>query len=192
MTTHSQLLTDPFLQMPAENSVRVVWFTEFAGSRHTVIYGKDLNKEVIATTTQLSRTREDSRSQVKGQTKDNPIFSQPTMRNIWRHEANVENLIPGERVPYRVTSVREDGEKIDSAVFTLAPAPSGKQPLKILLTSDHQLMPMTAANLEKVVETVGKVDAVFHAGDLVNIPDRASEWFDDDRGGAFFPCMQGR
>ncbi|CCQ60429.1 hypothetical protein CWATWH0401_3766 [Crocosphaera watsonii WH 0401] len=26
----------------------------------------------------------------------------------------------------------------------------------------------------------------FFAGDLVNIPDRASEWFDDKRGGAFF------
>ncbi|MBD1937824.1 metallophosphoesterase [Microcoleus sp. FACHB-68] len=192
MTTHSQLLTDPFLQMPAENSVRVVWFTEFAGSRHTVIYGKNLDQEVIATTTQLSRTREDSRSQVKGQTKDNPIFTQPTRRNIWRHEAKIENLIPDKKVPYSVASVRENGEKVESAVFTLTPAPSAKQPLKILLTSDHQLMPMTAANLEKVVETVGKVDAVFHAGDLVNIPDRASEWFDDDRGGAFFPCMQGR
>ncbi|MBW4682913.1 MAG: metallophosphoesterase [Microcoleus vaginatus WJT46-NPBG5] len=192
MTTPSQLLTDPFLQMPAENSVRVVWFTEFAGSRHTVIYGKDLNKEVIATTTQLSRTREDSRSQVKGQTKDNLIFTQPTIRKIWRHEVKVENLILGERLPYYVASVREDGEKIDSAVFTLRSAPSEKQALKILLTSDHQLMPMTAANLEKVVETVGKVDAIFHAGDLVNIPDRASEWFDDDRGGAFFPCLQGR
>ena len=30
------------------------------------------------------------------------------------------------------------------------------------------------------------------AGDLVNIPDRASEWFDDNRGGAFFPALQGR
>jgi hypothetical protein len=30
------------------------------------------------------------------------------------------------------------------------------------------------------------------AGDMVNIPDRASEWFDDNRGNAFFPCLQGR
>jgi len=27
---------------------------------------------------------------------------------------------------------------------------------------------------------------------MVNIPDRASEWFDDQDGGAFFPCLQGR
>jgi Calcineurin-like phosphoesterase len=46
--------------------------------------------------------------------------------------------------------------------------------------------------LQKVVETVRQVDAVWFAGDLVNIGDRASEWFDDHRGGAFFPCLQGR
>ncbi|XGB43853.1 MAG: hypothetical protein LVS60_09325 [Nodosilinea sp. LVE1205-7] len=61
-----------------------------------------------------------------------------------------------------------------------------------MLTSDHQTMPMTAANLQKVEETIGAVDGVFLAGDLVNVPDRASEWFDDSRGNAFFPCLQGR
>jgi hypothetical protein len=50
---------------------------------------------------------------------------------------------------------------------------------------------MVAANLQKVEETLGRVDAVFFAGDLVNIPDRASEWFDDSRGCGFFPCLQG-
>jgi hypothetical protein len=53
-------------------------------------------------------------------------------------------------------------------------------------------MPMTAANIQKVAQSVGKVDAIFFAGDLVNVPDRASEWFDDNRGGAFFPTLQGR
>ena len=53
-------------------------------------------------------------------------------------------------------------------------------------------MPMTTANLQTVAETMGPIDAVFFAGDLVNIPDRASEWFDDNRGGAFFPSLQGR
>jgi hypothetical protein len=51
---------------------------------------------------------------------------------------------------------------------------------------------MVAANLQKVVETVGRVDAVFFAGDLVNIPDRASEWFDRTEANAFFPTLQGR
>ncbi len=187
-----QLLTDPFLQLPTENSVRVVWFTEFAGSRHTVAYGQGLNHIATATTTKLTRTREDQRSRVGQQTQDGQIYKQPTMRDIWRHEAEVTGLIPGKRIPYQVTSVREDGQSVSSNQFSLAATPKSQTPLKILLTSDHQLMPMTSANLQKVVETIGQVDAVFFAGDMVNIPDRASEWFDDNRGGAFFPCLQGQ
>lgn len=192
MISEAQLLSDPFLQLPSKNSVRVVWFTEFAGTFHAVEYGENLEKEVRATTRQLSHTREDQKSRVGEQTKEGTVYQKPTFREIWRHEAEVSGLIPGQRVPYRVISVREDGAEVSSDIFTLAPLPPAGKPLKILLTSDHQLMPMTAANLQKVVETVGQVDAVFLAGDLVNIPDRASEWFDDNRGRAFFPCLQGR
>ena len=181
------MLSDPFLQLPTETSVRVVWFTEFAGSDHIVAYGQNFNQTAVATTSKLSRTREDQKSRVGDQT-----LESQTKRDIWRHEAEVTGLTPNTRIPYRVTSVREDGLTVSSAEFTLAPKPTPDTPLKILLTSDHQLKPMTAANLQKVVETVGRVDAVFFAGDLVNVPDRASEWFDDNRGGALFPCLQGR
>ncbi|MEO0455335.1 MAG: metallophosphoesterase [Cyanobacteria bacterium P01_A01_bin.114] len=184
----SPFLTDPFLQAPTQNSVRVVWFTEFEGTAHTVSYGEaGQEKSISAATTQLSRTREDEKSQVVGEP-----YETVTARSIWRHEAEITGLTPGERLPYRAMSIKEDGELITSELFSLAPTPVAGQPLKILLTSDHQLMPMTAANLQKVKETVGQVDAVFLAGDLVNVPDRASEWFDDARGGAFFPCLQGR
>ena len=37
--TVPHLLTDPFLQLPTDSSVRVAWFTEFAGTRHLVAYG---------------------------------------------------------------------------------------------------------------------------------------------------------
>ncbi|MEM8810912.1 MAG: metallophosphoesterase family protein, partial [Cyanobacteria bacterium P01_G01_bin.38] len=182
------LLTDPFLQSPTPTSVRVAWFTEFEGNAHTVSYGEPgQEKSISATTTQLSRAREDEKSEVTGEP-----YEAVTLRSIWRHEAEVTGLTPGERVPYQVISINADGELIKSDVFSLAPSPVAGQPLKILLTSDHQLMPMTATNLQKVEETIGQVDAVFLAGDLVNIPDRASEWFDDARGGAFFPCLQGR
>ncbi len=187
-----QLLTDPFLQLPTENSVRVVWFTEFAGSGHRVAYGKNLAHTAIAKTTKLSLVREDQNSRVGNQTEDGQIYQHPVVRDIWRHEAEVTDLTPNTRISYRVTSVREDGESISSSVFSLAPTPKLGTPLKILLTSDHQIKPMVAANLQKVEETVGQVDAVWFAGDLANIPDRASEWFDDNRGGAFFPCLQGR
>ncbi|QLE56068.1 fibronectin type III domain-containing protein [Nostoc sp. TCL26-01] len=192
MTSVPQLLTDPFLQLPTENSVRVVWFTEFAGTKHTVTYGENLQQTVYASTTKLSRTREDQNSRVGNQTQNGQLYQQPVLRDIWRHEAAVTGLTPGVRVNYRVGSVREDGTIISSDMFTLASTPKPGTPLKILLTSDHQLKPMTAANLQKVVETVGRVDAVWFAGDLVNVPDRASEWFDDNRGGAFFPGLQGR
>ncbi|WP_242037826.1 metallophosphoesterase [Tolypothrix sp. FACHB-123] len=196
MTSAPQLLTDPFLQLPTENSVRVVWFTEFAGSQHTVNYGENLAETARASTIKLSRTREDQQSRVGNQTANGQVYQQTVNRDIWRHEAEVtlsvvEGLTPA-RVNYRVTSVREDGESVSSDVFTLAPNPKPGTPLKILLTSDHQLKPMTAANLQKVVETVGRVDGVWFAGDLINISDRASEWFDDNRGGAFFPALQGR
>ena len=181
----NSLLSDPFLQIPTENSVNVVWFTEFKGDRHLVKYGTNLERRVTATTTKLTRVREDRDSQINNP----PEQTQP--RDIWRHEARVTGLESDRRIPYRVESTRGQ-QTITSETFTLASKPSGDKPLKILLTSDHQLMPMTAANLTKVVETVDRVDGVFFGGDLVNVSDRASEWFDDLRGGAFFPSLQGK
>jgi Calcineurin-like phosphoesterase/Purple acid Phosphatase, N-terminal domain len=191
MTSAPKLLTDPFLQLPTETSVRVVWFTEFAGTKHIVSYGENLKQTAKASTNNLSRTREDQQSRVASQTQ-NRQYQQPIKRDIWRHEAEVTGLTPGMRVPYRVTSVQKNDESVSSDVFTLAPTPKSGTSLKILLTSDHQLKPMTAANLQKVVETVGQVDGVWFAGDLVNTPDRASEWFDDNSGSALFPGLQGR
>ena len=181
----ASLLSEPFLQLPTSDSVRVVWFTEFQGNSSYVKYGRGLEQKAAATTTKLSRVREDRDSQVDNE------FNQLTVRDIWRHEATVTGLTPNQRIPYQVVSIKEQ-EVISSRQYTLASNPTPDTPLKILLTSDHQLKPMTAANLQKVVETVGRVDGVFFAGDLVNIADRASEWFDDDRGGAFFPALQGR
>jgi hypothetical protein len=187
-----QLLTDPFLQAPTADSVHVVWFTAFEGQRHVVAYGTDLEGETIAHTRQMGRLSEDEDSHVDSQHGDGALYTGASLRPVWRHEARVPGLEPGQRVPYRVTSVTDAGEPVQSDVFTLTPLPRAGQPMRILLTSDHQLEPMIPANLQKVHETVGPVDAVFFAGDMVNTPDRASEWFDDNRGLAFFPTMQGR
>jgi hypothetical protein len=192
MISAPYLLTDPFLQLPTATSVRVVWFTEFAGTQHTVSYGENFKQTTKANTTKLSRTREDQKSRVGNQTKDGQVYQKPVWRDIWRHEAEVTGLAVGVRVNYRVMSGREDGESVSSDVFSLAATPKPGTPLKILLTSDHQLKPMTSANLQKVVETVGRVDGVWFAGDLINVSDRASEWFDDNSGGALFPGLQGR
>ncbi len=183
------LLSDPFLQFPTIDSVKVIWFTEFLGIENKVIYGEKLEKTAIAKTTQLSRTKEDEKSKIT------PSYSETKPRKIWRHEAQVTGIKSGEPIPYQVISMMENQENteiIKSDIFSLTSQPQPGTPLKVLLTSDHQLMPMVSANLQKVVETIDNVDAVFLAGDLVNIADRASEWFDDNRGGAFFPCLQGR
>jgi hypothetical protein len=183
-----ELLTDPFLQAPTPTSVNVVWFTEFEGAEHFVEYGR--GRRAIATTTQLSRTREDAASRVGDQTEDGQVYQTVRDRPIWRHEAILSDLAG--TVPYRAVSLKRDRQMVRSQPYQASPAPAPGTPLKILLTSDHQSKPMTAANLQKVVATIGAIDAVFMAGDLVNIPDRASEWFDDNRGNAFFPCLQGR
>jgi len=181
-----QLLTDPFLQLPTAKSVQVVWFTEWEGSEHLVRYGPRLEHTAIATSTRLTRTREDPQSKISSP----PATPQP--RAIWRHQGTVRGLISGDRVPYQVISHFSQDQSVESTIFNLSSLPSPEQPLKILLTSDHQLKPLVAANLQKVVETIDRVDAVFFAGDLVNVADRASEWFDDQKGCAFFPCLQGK
>lgn len=180
------LLSDPFLQNPTRDSVQVVWFTEWEGLGHRVDYGENFSQTAIASSQRLSRTREDAQSYLPQPP------SQVTERPIWRHQATILGLKPDVKLPYRAISNFSKRQSVQSDRFQLSALPSGDRPLQILLTSDHQLMPMVAANLQKVRETVGQVDAVFFAGDLVNIADRASEWFDDRRGAAFFPCLQGR
>lgn len=187
----SRLLTDPFLQLPTEDGVHVVWFTEFEGSDHQVFVGDDFARSVTAETIKTSRLAEDQGSRVGEQVENGQVYEGYTPRNVWRHEALVAGLEAGERTPYYVRSLDDQGEEVLSRAFSLAPLPPKGQDLRILLTSDHQLMPMTPANMQKMEETIGMVDAVFYAGDLQNIPDRASEWFDDNRGRAFFPGLQG-
>ena len=186
------MLTDPFLQHPTKDGVRVVWFTEWQGQEHQVHYGQNLEMRVSASSRLMSRMAEDADSHL-GQNRQIEIADDTvTPREIWRHEAYIQGLSQGERVRYCVESIHGSGTEVKSDIFSLQPAPKPGQPLKILLTSDHQSKPMTAVNLEMVENTVGVVDAVFFAGDLINTPDRASEWFDDDRGSAFFPCLQGK
>jgi hypothetical protein len=201
------LLTDPYLQAPTADGVSVVWMTEFVGARHTLLVGAAVEalsdaqllaaatgtattgvQAFTATTFQLSRTVEDAASNV-------PLPKPTTMvaRPVHRHEAKATGVTA--RTPYRIVSVDGTGASTAfgaSGTFELAPAPKAGQPTKILLTSDHQAMVNTPANLQLAKATIGTIDAVFLAGDLVNVPDRASEWFDDTRGSGFFPSLQGR
>jgi hypothetical protein len=198
-----ELLCEPYLLDPQPDSVYVVWHTEQPGDRHAVLTGPAVagmsDRQAVeaatgqtgpgwrrhaATTTRLARTREDADSAVPGRS-----YPTVTDRPVHRHLAHVTGLRPG-RTPYRVVSIDGDRATVSGA-YTLAPAAGG--PVRLLLTSDHQLKAMTPANLAKVAETVGyELDGVLAAGDLVNVPDRASDWFDSARGHAFFASFTGR
>ena len=192
---NDQILTDPYLTGPTADSVVVAWFTELEGDSHHVVYGEGLGEQADATTSGMTQLFEDASSQVLG--RPVPVFEedgeQVVDRMVYRHQAVVTGLEPDVRVPYHAVSI-VNGVEFKSRIFTLQPLPSPDRPVRILLTSDQQNRAMSPANFEKVVETVGMVDAVFFAGDFVDTPNRASEWFDRDNQGrpAFFPALQGR
>ncbi|MFC7401398.1 S-layer homology domain-containing protein [Citricoccus sp. GCM10030269] len=211
------LLTDPFLQAPEQGQTNVVWFTELEGDQHWVLTGDvyDLSPEQISTsvkkaaastdgvfqsqadnvqftvtraeTTQMSRTAEDAQSALSdAPAEEDGIVS----RDVFRHEATVTGIEDAGEVPYRVVSVL-DGEPVLSDTFALEDAPTADEDINVLLTSDHQAKTNAPANLQAAENVMGDIDAVFMAGDLVNVPDRASEWFDSENGLAFFRGLQG-
>ena len=181
------VLSEPMLQLPGTDSVRVVWFTEFEGQGHAVRYGAELDREVAASTTKMSRMYEDASSQVTGRS-----FAGVTERDIWRHEATVTGLKAGERLPYVAVS-QNDGQGLRSAQNQLQPLPAAGQATRLLLTSDLQLKKMASANYAQVAATMAPIDGVLFAGDLVNVPNRASEWFDYSllNNPPFFAALQG-
>jgi hypothetical protein len=177
------VLTDPVLLGATPTSVRVAWFTEWRGRDHEVVLAD--GRRFAARTTRLTRVTEDADSQATGRR-----WERLTPRPVWRHEAVVDSLTVGQRVGYRVAGVDDGGHSSRSVEFALAPAGTGDL---LLLTSDHQLRALTAPNLQAAYELAGdRLGGVLHAGDLVNDPDRASEWFDHAGGCGFFPAMQGR
>ncbi|GAA3637764.1 metallophosphoesterase [Microbacterium awajiense] len=202
------LLSDPFLQLPTADGVRVVWTTEYAGSKNVALVGEAVAELTVdearaaasgkkfrgvsvfvAETTQFSRLAEDASSRIPDA--ERPAAADGIVaRDVWRHESTVSGLTAGTRTPYRVVSIDGEGTAV-SGTFSLAPTPRLGDDVRVLITSDHQAMANTPANLQKAAETIGDIDAVFLAGDLVNHPDRASEWFDDTRGSSFFAALQG-
>ncbi|MEE4213300.1 MAG: hypothetical protein V2I43_28985, partial [Parvularcula sp.] len=129
-------------------------------------------------------------------------------RVVYRHEAEISGLTPGSERTYRIMSVDENGGVHYAGPFTLEPAPRAGEPIEILLTSDMQERYNVLPNYEKVAELFPDLEAIFFAGDIVNVPYRAASWFDANRDQwadniasgnfnavnnvPFFPSMQGR
>lgn len=138
-------------------------------------------RHIEATTIKLSRIRGGKTSEDK--------YDASIGCDIYKHVAIVDNLpIYDGNIANRVTySVKTDDN--ESYLYTLAANPAKGTGMKVLLTSDHQIKPMTAANIDKVYESVGNVDAIFFNGDLVDVIDSAYDWFYADN--AFWRVMTG-
>lgn len=112
----------------------------------------------------------------------------PVPRRIHRHEVPIDD-IDGEIVWHRAGINTAEGAVTTELTQARRPSPDGGP---ILLTSDHQAMPLTAFATTAMSQVLDEpVEAVFYAGDCVNVPDRASEWFDLPSGNSFFQCLQG-
>lgn len=182
-----ELLTEPVLQNPDDDSVIVEWFTDFEGKNHNILLYEDgmsamPTRIIKATTTPMSR--------VRGGKSEGDCNKAGIEAGVWKHTARVTGLPvnkgkASDKVVYRVRSDGKTSEK-----YHLQAKASAGTPMKILLTSDMQLKNMCAANLEKVYETVGQVDAVWANGDIVDVADRAYDWFYADN--SFYKVMQGR
>lgn len=179
---------EPILQNPTENGVTVQWFTEYPGETNSLYLYEDEeidedkpSRVISANTIKLSRIRGGKTDK----TKDNAAST----CDIYKHVAIVDGLpsyhgLISERRAYRVITDDEESE-----IYTLAARAVAGTPLRILLTSDHQIKNMVASNIQKVYETVGGVDAVLVNGDLVDVSDRGYDWFYADN--AFFRCLLG-
>ncbi|MFQ3596511.1 MAG: hypothetical protein SNJ63_10415 [Sphingomonadaceae bacterium] len=185
------ILSEPMLQNPGADSVRVVWFSEVADGRHRVFVGANNERVFEAMTTPMTRLAEDRDSQVFQRITSE--LARPELRRIFRHEAVVTGLTPGERVPYVAVSEFGGNAFRSTITATLQPLPRPGQNVRLLLSSDQQNNRMCAANYQKVQETVGTVDAVLFPGDFVSQPNRASEWFDrvSINNPSFFQSLQG-
>lgn len=208
------LLCEPYLLRPDESSVEVAWVTDGRPPESRLVYAAAEVAEQLAnlTATELQSselaillpgavTVDAASTHLKAMAEDREsalptglielrraLETEVTVaREVWRVSARATGLVPGRDYAYRVVS-----GGAASRVARLSPAPPADVPLlRILLTSDHQLGASVPGAMEQATVTAGAFDAVLYAGDFVNVPDRASEWFDDARGSAFFPSMQG-
>ncbi len=212
------LLCEPYLLLPDETGVEVAWVTDRRPRASRLVFvpweladrleqlspdelldasiGGELPGAVWvqAISTRLPAMAEDRESVLPARLVDLRLALRSgetsgvtVPREVWRIAARATGLEPGRAYAYRVAS---SGVASDVARLSAAP-PAGAPMLRLLLTSDHQLGATVPATMKQAIAATGRFDAVLYAGDFVNVPDRASEWFDDARGSAFFPSMRG-
>lgn len=142
------LLTDPFLQLSKEKSLKIVWFTSKKGEEH---FAKVESAKIDATSNMISGW-----------------INLPAHCQIYRHEALIENIPPDKKLSYHVVSYDNNHIRHKSSDFPLSSFPSKEKDLVILLTSDHQCRELIPLQLEAAKKTIGTFDAIFYAGDFAN------------------------
>ncbi|GAA1865530.1 metallophosphoesterase family protein [Asanoa iriomotensis] len=165
--------SEPYLLDPSPDGVHVLWHTGAPATGAVLLGG---GRRVAATSSALVTLHDDD----------------GVRATVHRHWSYVDGLGAG-RTPYRVVSTFANGAVQESPEYSLAPAVPPHTPVRLLLSSDHQMWRMTPANIAMVAETVGvELDGVLFAGDMVGVPDRAGDWFDHPTGRGFFASMTGR
>lgn len=216
------IFTDPYLQAPGPGHVHVRWLSGIAAGRHAVLLaapgtGPETGEPaadrsgptapgatlptsppagarvVAARTAQAPHMFEDPASALA----DPPdrVVQVP----VWRHEARVDGLRPGQRYRYWVRSVAPGGAVHLRGPFTLAAAPPLAAPVRLMLTSDFQHAPTALPGYAHAAALFPDLDGVVFAGDMVRHPLRAGDWLSghaapapDGAPPAFFDALQGR
>lgn len=165
-------LTAPYIRNPSTDRVHVAWVTSpEASGPHEVAYQTDQAwQRVPARSSSLSRL--------------------PAQL----HVATIDGMAPGQTGTYRVLS-----GKIFSPTYRFRSAPMPGTGVRILVTSDAQSMPLTAAAIEAASRLAGSLDFILFPGDLADRPFVPGDWWIPDGLGAgskesssgFFPVFQG-
>ncbi len=160
VSAEAKILAGPYLQNPTVTSITIRWISD-DGAASVVEYGESLK---------LTAT---------GQ---NGVFYKKL--GSYLHEATIDGLQPNTLYAYRVKSSNTISEQ-----YSFKTAPAAGSPISFLAISDAQMkpdVPMTVAAIGKLVQP----DLIIFSGDLVDEPDRVTDWYGGER--SFFDVFTGR
>lgn len=195
-----ELLTDPYIIWTGESRLLVSWVTEFQGDESYVLLGdapaldgatppvpsKASVAVLRADTVPVEALAEDAESETRRSDLKPNENRGLVERPVWRHTG----MLPVDASGFYKVVTINGGIPISSRPFRIWEPPACGEGVNLLLTSDHQVSPLAAAGMT-VAAQQGPFDAVLMAGDLVSMPNRGTDWFDNVNGSSFFPVMQG-
>lgn len=154
-------LVKPYLQFATQNSIYVLWETTSPASSK-VLYGEALEK---ANAPNLSQVVELDGTRLL-------------------HEIKLDNLKTASKYLYQVQTVTENGQEIQSPVYTFKTAVNDDDAFIFALVGDSQFNSKTPWAWGKIAQKVweDRPHFIVHAGDLVDIGTKKTDWTEH-----FFP-----